>query len=98
MLSKKFFKTKEGCEVTFEFAADNAEEVALICESNDWQPIAMKKSKEGPFRTKVRLPKDSRFQFRYLVNNEAWLNDDTADAYWLNEYGSQNSVVFTSEN
>jgi 1,4-alpha-glucan branching enzyme len=97
MLKKKYFKTKDVCEVTFEHEAE-AQEVALVSESNNWQPIEMKKRrKDGIFYTKVRLPKDGRYQYRYLLNNHSWSNDTAADAYIPNEYGSENSVVITSK-
>jgi 1,4-alpha-glucan branching enzyme len=95
MLKKKFFKTKDECEVTFEINVADAENVALVCEANGWEPIPMKKLKQGPFRTKVRLPKEGEFQFRYLINTQEWRNDETADAYRPNEYGEENSVVST---
>lgn len=95
MLKKKFFKTKDECEVTFELDAENAESVALVGEFSSWQPVEMKQAKNGPFKAKVRLPKDGQFQFRYLVNEHNWQNDEAADAYWTNEYGSNNSVVST---
>ena len=96
MLKKKYFKTKDVCEVTFEHDTQ-AEQVALVSESNDWQPIEMKKRrKDGIFYTKVRLPKDGRFQYRFLLNNQTWSNDAVADAYIPNEFGSDNSVVITS--
>jgi 1,4-alpha-glucan branching enzyme len=99
MLNKKFFKTKDECEVTFAVEAENAESVVLVAEFNDWQPVEMKPAKNGPFQAKVRLPKDGQFQFRYLVNGQQWLNDEAADAYWPNEHGTENSVVATlSEN
>lgn len=99
MIKKKFFKTKEECEVTFELHIDDANQVALLCDANNWEPVAMKKGKkaDAPFRAKMRLPKDGQFQFRYLVDNELWVNDEAADAYWANEHGSDNSVVFTAE-
>lgn len=96
MLTKKYLKTKDECEVTFELEASDAQNVALVCEANSWEPVAMKKAKDGAFRAKVRLPKEGHFQFRYLVNNDSWWNDEAADAYWPNEYGSENSVVFTA--
>ena len=97
MLKKKYFKTKDVCEVTFEHQVE-AQEVALVAESNDWQPIEMKKRrKDGVFYTKLRLPNDSQFQYRYLLNNQSWSNDTAADAYIPNEYGSENSVVNTSK-
>ncbi|MBE2198660.1 MAG: isoamylase early set domain-containing protein [Anaerolinea sp.] len=98
MLTKKFFKTKEECEVTFAFQSETANDVQLVGDFNDWQPMSMKKGKgdDGAFKVKVRLPKDGQFQFRYLVDNQIWANDETADAYWTNEHGSDNSVVFTA--
>ena len=95
MLKKKFFKTKDECEITFELNVEGAENVALVCEANGWEPINMKQVRKGPFRTKVRLPKEGQFQFRYLVNARDWHNDEAADAYWPNEYGEDNSVVST---
>ena len=68
MLKKRFFKTKDEIEVAFELALDDAERVELLCESNGWEPIVMKKAKNGAFRTKIRLPKEQRFQFRYLID------------------------------
>lgn len=97
MIKKKFFKTNDDCEVTFEFSAPDAKEVSLVCEATNWEPTAMKKTKEGAFRTKVRLAKDGQYQFRYLVDGELWANDEAADAYWANEHGGDNSVVFTTQ-
>ena len=96
MMQKKFFKTKDECEVTFEVKVENADQVALVSEHNGWQPIEMKQAKDGPFRTKVRLPKEEQFQFRYLVDGQEWRNDEAADAYLANEHGTENSVIFTA--
>ncbi len=96
MLTKKFLKTKDECEVTFEVSVTNADQVVLVSEHNNWEPIEMKQVKDGPFRAKVRLPKEGKFQFRYLVNGSEWHNDEAADAYWANEHGSENSVIFTA--
>lgn len=97
MLKKRFFKTKDDCEVTFEFANDDAQKVDIVGEFNNWEPVSMKKAKKegSPFRAKIRMPKDGEFQFRYLVDGENWANDNDADAYRPNEYGEENSVVFT---
>lgn len=95
MLKKKYFKTKDECEVTFECEAD-AKQVALVSEVNGWEPIKMKKrKKDGTFYTKVRFPNDSRYQYRYLLDKQDWVNDSAADAYVPNEFGGENSVVST---
>jgi 1,4-alpha-glucan branching enzyme len=97
MLNKRFFKTNDDCEVTFEIDAGDAQEVALVTDFHDWQPLPMSKAKKtgSPFRVKVRLPKEGEFQFRYFVDNSQWINDPGADAYWTNEYGESNCVVKT---
>ena len=96
MLKKRFFKTKSDCEVTFEMNPEGVQKMALVCQANEWEPVAMKRAGKGPFKTRIRLPKDSEFEFRYLVDQDQWLNDDSADAYRTNEHGSQNSVVVTT--
>lgn len=97
MLKKKYFKTKDECEVTFELETESAESVALVSEANGWQPVDMsKRRKDGVYFAKLRLPTDSSFQFRYLVDGQSWVNDSAADAYVANEFGGENSVVVTS--
>lgn len=54
------------------------------------------RKKDGIFYTKLRLPKESQFQYRYLVDGQSWVNDEAADAYVANEFGSQNSIVDTT--
>jgi len=97
MLTKKYLKSKNEFEVTFELESAEADSVALVSEANGWEPVQMtKRRKDGVYYAKVRLPKESQFQFRYLVDGQSWVNDNGADAYVANEFGSQNSVVVTS--
>src|SRR5690606_17742980 len=96
MLKKRFFKTIDECEVTFEVDGGNANEVSLLLESNCWMLIPMNRMKSGAFKTRLRLPVEERFQFRYLIDGDNWVNDEGADDYVVNEYGGQNSVVDTS--
>ncbi|MFY8275079.1 isoamylase early set domain-containing protein [Pseudoalteromonas sp. SSDWG2] len=96
MLKKKFFKTKEEAEVTFEYMHPDAKEVELVADFTQWQPVTMTFSKKYQvFRAKLRLPKNSEFHFRYRVNEQTWDNDYEADAYVANGFGSDNSVVST---
>ncbi len=93
MLKKKYLKTKDEYEVTFELPVA-ANEVVLLIEANGWQPVVMKKSK-GKFAAKMRLPANGRYEYRYLVDNSDWVNDEAADSYVPNEHGTTNSVVET---
>ena len=85
--------------MTFEYANESAGEVALVGDFYDWEPIAMKQAKkaDSPFRGKVRKPKNGEYQFRYYVDGSYGANDDGADAFWPNEFGTDNSVVNTYE-
>jgi 1,4-alpha-glucan branching enzyme len=97
MLKKKYFKTKDDCEVTFEVDNITAESVDLVTEANGWQPVKMsKRRKDGVYYAKVRMPKESQFQFRYRVDGQSWINDNAADAYVANEFGGENGVVITT--
>lgn len=97
MLKKKYFKTKEEVEITFEYESEAAEGVVLVSEANDWQPVKMsQRKKDGVFYTKVRLPKGAQYQYRYLVDGQNWVNDSAADSYTPNEFGGENSIVDTT--
>ncbi|MGY3572680.1 isoamylase early set domain-containing protein [Vibrio sp. SCSIO 43135] len=100
MINKRFFKTKDEVEVTFELDASHADSsVALVADFLDWQPTEMKKvAKSKSFKFKTRLPKDAQFEFRYLVDNQKWVNDPNADQYIPNGYGEDNCLVKTYAN
>jgi 1,4-alpha-glucan branching enzyme len=97
MLTKKFFKTKDETEVTFELNRTDLTSADLVADFNDWQAVEMKFNKKTQsFKTKVRLPKNGVFHFRYLLNKNEWENDDKADQYLPNAFGTDNSVVNTT--
>jgi len=96
VLKKRFFKTKQEVEVAFELTHEAAGQVALLCEANGWDPIEMKQDKRGRFRAKLRLPKERKFQFRYLVDGTTWTNDEEADGYCRNQFGGENGILDTS--
>jgi 1,4-alpha-glucan branching enzyme len=96
MFSKRFFKTKDEVEVTFEVIRPEASTAEWVSETSDWYPVEMRRSKKsGPFKLKVRLPKDRHVQFRYRFDGDEWENDEAADAYWPTDRGVDNSVVYT---
>ncbi|MDA0148937.1 isoamylase early set domain-containing protein [Vibrio sp. LaRot3] len=97
MIIKRFFKTKNEVEVTFELPQEQAEQsVELVADFLDWQPTQMKKvAKTKSYKFKTRLPKDQQFEFRYLVDNQKWVNDPSADQFTPNGYGEDNGLVST---
>ena len=96
MVKKKAIKKSKLTSVTFETA--DFEEASTIClagEFNDWQPAKtpMKRRKDGSWAVTVRLPKKSRFEYRFVIDGETWVADEQADGLVPNPFGGQNSVV-----
>jgi 1,4-alpha-glucan branching enzyme len=98
MLKKRFFKTKNEVEVTFEWPKVDEQSLSVAGDFTDWKPVEMKYSKnKKAFNFKTRFPKDEKFEFRYLINGETWENDPKADDYIANEHGTDNSLLSTVE-
>lgn len=96
MLSKRYFKTKDEVEVTFEIERPDVTTAEWLSEATGWTPVPMKRvGRSDRFRLRIRLAKDEDIQFRYRFDDLDWENDEAADAYWPNEHGTDNSVVLT---
>lgn len=94
MVQKTYFKTKDYCKVKFSFKVENAETIEILGLNSNWEnSVIMSKKKDGTFSADVNLPKDSRHEFKYLVNEKEWINDPEADSQEPNLYGGTNSVV-----
>ncbi len=94
MIQKNYLKTKDLCKVKFSFKPEQAETVEVLGLNSDWEnSVIMSRKKDGTFSCDVSLPKNSRHEFRYLVDKTEWLNDPEADGELANEFGSSNSVL-----
>ena len=97
MLTKRFFKSKPTCRVTFELPKGiEAKKANLVGEFNGWDTSAtpLKKTK-GIWKVSLVLESDREYQFRYFVNGSEWQNDEAADKYVPNNIDGDNSVVVT---
>lgn len=94
MVQKTYFKTKDYCKVKFSFKVENAETIEILGLNSNWEnSVIMSRKKDGTFSADVNLPKDSKHEFKYLVNETQWINDPEADSQEPNIYGGTNSVV-----
>ena len=102
-LKKQFLKSKPVCKVTFRLpaeAAKDANTVHIVGDFNGWDIYAtpMKKLKNGSFTVTLDLETDpetnKEYQFRYLIDENTWENDWSADKYVPTPFGNaENSVV-----
>jgi len=94
MVVKTYYKTKDYCKVKFSFKVENAETIEILGLNSDWQnSIIMSRKKDGTFSADVNLPKDSKHQIKYRVNETDWLNEPEADSQVPNEFGGSNSLI-----
>jgi 1,4-alpha-glucan branching enzyme len=94
MIQKTYYKTKDYCKVKFSFTVENAETVEILGLNSDWEnSVIMKKKKDGTFSTEINLPKETKHEFKYRINETQWVNDPEADAEAPNAFGGSNSVI-----
>lgn len=74
-----------------------ADHIYLVGDFNGWnrECTPLRQDRDGVWRAELDLPREQRFEFRYLVDNR-WLTDSHSDSVTANPYGTQNSVVETS--
>jgi 1,4-alpha-glucan branching enzyme len=97
MIVKKItsIKSKTVVNITFKLPSNiKATAAFVVGEFNNWDTTAnpLLKTKEG-WKTTLKLETGKEYQFRYLVNGSEWHNDDAADDYVSNNFGSKNSVI-----
>ena len=94
MVQKTYFKTKDYCKVKFTFKVENTETVEILGLNSDWEnSVILSKKKDGSFTTDVSLPKDTKHEFKYLVNKTEWLNEVDADGQTPDNFGGTNSLL-----
>ena len=93
MIQKRYIKTRNAMKVTFKVDfAKKAQQVEILGDFNDWQPILMKRTTKGVYQYTVELEPGQNYQYRYRIDGD-WANDRSADAYTPNGFGDDNSVV-----
>jgi 1,4-alpha-glucan branching enzyme len=95
MITKQFTPKKTVCKVTFKVPAEWAtSEVSVVGDFNDWDKAAnVLEMKSGAWETTVRLTPGNEYKFRYFIDGERWENDDNADGYVANEFGTDDSLL-----
>jgi len=95
-IKKQYLKSKPVCKVTFSILAEDAKKVSVVGSFNEWnaKSAPLKKLKNGTFKGTVDLDAENSYEFKYLIDETVYANDDAADAYAWSDYASaDNSVV-----
>jgi len=99
MISKEFTPKRTVCKVTLTLPEEWANKEVVVAGSfNDWDTSSDKlEKKNGKWTTTLRLKPENEYRFKYLIDGEKWENDDAADLYVPNEFGSEDSVIKIGE-
>jgi len=93
-IKKQYLKSKPICKVTFTVPAEDAKEVAVVGDFNNWNAknSNLKKLKNGTFKGVLDLEKNNTYEFRYLVDGN-YINDEQADSYKWNDFANTENGV-----
>ena len=105
MIKKTYIKTRDTCKITFRIPERelpenlDIESVALVGDFNDWDPEAtpMTPTKKGVYKAQIEVPPGQTVHFRYLANGAHWFNAWDADDYALNDFGTEDCVVYAED-
>jgi 1,4-alpha-glucan branching enzyme len=87
-------------KVTFTLSAEvvgDATSGLLLGEFNNWDyndGITLKKQKDGTLKATASLEAGKRYEYRYLLNDGRWVNDQSADHYvHISGFHVENCVI-----
>ena len=87
-------------KVTFTLSAEVVGEATsglLLGEFNNWDyndGITLKKQKDGTLKATTSLEAGKRYEYRYLLNDGRWVNDQSADHYvHISGFHVENCVI-----
>lgn len=94
MIKKQYLKSRPVCKVTFELPKTvSAESAQLVGDFTGWAAVPMEQLKDGRFKAVLELEQGREYEFRYLLNEQEWQNDEEADKYVGNPFNGENSVL-----
>ncbi len=100
MIEKTYLKTKPQCKVKFTLPSEaigEATKISVVGDFNNWDASAtpLSKKKTGEYSSTLKLDIDQTYQFRYVIDDGSWLNDEMADSYVQSPISQDtNSVLY----
>lgn len=99
MIKKVDKRKSDRVNVTFVLPDDHpyGDDLSVVGDFNDWTPGTHRfvRRSNQTYSTNVTLPENGRYAFRYYSEEDGWVNEDEADDFEPNEFGTTNCVVET---
>ena len=79
----------------FVFHDDDAESVSVAGAFNEWDRIAtpLERNGSGLWSTQITVPHTGRFEYKFIVNGNRWIEDPSNGMKAPDKFGGLNSVV-----
>jgi 1,4-alpha-glucan branching enzyme len=78
---------------------EGVKQLFLVGDFNNWSVAAtpLARAADETWSVAVTLDSGRKYEYRYFADNQVWHNDWAADAYLVNSFGTENSVVDLEE-
>jgi serine protease AprX len=85
----------ENGRLLFVFHDDDAKSVAVAGDFNGWnqRETPLKRNGSGLWTTEILVPRAGRFEYKFIVNGQRWLEDPSNGMKAPDSYGGLNSVL-----
>jgi serine protease AprX len=85
----------ENGKLAFVFHDDNASSVSIAGNFNGWDRLAtpLKRDASGLWSTEIVVTKAGRFEYKFIVNGQRWLEDPSNGMKTPDNHGGLNSVL-----
>jgi 1,4-alpha-glucan branching enzyme len=79
----------------FVFQDDSANSVSIAGDFNGWSQVAtpLKRNDSGLWSTEIAVQRTGRFEYKFIVDGQRWIEDPGNGLKALNNYGGLNSVL-----
>jgi len=85
----------ENGRLMFVFHDDSAHSVSVAGDFNGWSQAAtpLKRNESGLWFTEIIVPRAGRFEYKFIINGQRWIEDPSNGMKAPNNYGGLNSVL-----
>jgi len=85
----------ENGRLMFVFHDDNAHSVSVAGDFNEWSRVAtpLKRNESGLWFTEIVVSGTGRFEYKFIINGQRWIEDPSNGMKTPNDYGGLNSVL-----
>jgi 1,4-alpha-glucan branching enzyme len=98
MIRKQSVRGSDRLRVTFSLPENHGHgKASVVGDFNGWDPTAhpFVRRSNKTYSVTVELETGRQYAFRYLCEDGCWINDDRADGYIPNGFGTDNSLLTT---